>query len=631
MVSYYYKDNSKKLLRKDKRDDICRDIQKKFEIYYKDLEPTRKDALHIMKAIYPGYAKHKHSHKHILDTYEQYKSYKSAIRNATYKNYDSLVDIEGQNNESNNLASTYKASLIYDYNNINLDVTLDDCQDDWDIKGEASAYVCWKQEIVQVPFVREEPVFEEIVIDETTGETVEEIVDIRMVNDTMNVVEYEAVDIKRIDPFNLFYDKAMYQDWEHCFKMYRTFVPLQKILANQDYKLTKEEKDCLIEEVQKNTNISFEDLEKEQIDCETKFYSGMVEVLECDGDYLIPNTSDIIRRAEITIIAGKYIAQIGQSVKPKCPIVHGVYMRRPDTSRGQAPLKPAYILDKAENRCFDLQYRAWELNVNPVFLAPKGAFAPFTLLSPGKPLEYDPAIFGSQPPQKVDFSSGMRGFDFQQFFKQKMEGATGINQYIQGNPEGAVRTASESTYLYSGGNIRLSAEAGRFQSQFLRPLIKLHALYKKVYDTQDREVPMGDNRYAMVNEQVRTGNYIFLIGNNQTLVEREADIQKLFQLLSLPFFQSLATILDIRTASAFLKWLLNKINFKSTDQLFDLFNLSLTIEEGLEELGIPEDIRPQVKEQVEGFIGDNIPELVQITMMQAQQAEQQPGPEGQPL
>ena len=254
-------------------------------------------------------------------------------------------------------------------------------------------------------------------------------------------------------------------------------------------------------------------------------------------------------------------------------------------------MKISAILNDVENMCVDLMMKAWQLNVDPVFLAPKGAFPSYTRLVPGKPIEYEQTILGATAPQKIDFTSGLRGFDFDKFFKDKMEGATGITQYLLGSQEGAVRTASESTYIHAGATMRIAREAYLFQSRVILPIVKLHALFKKIYDVEPRYVRMPDNRYAEVTDEVRNGNYTFLLGDSQTSVEREAETQKLFQLLASPAFQSLTGIMDIQTATEFLKWLLNRMNFKDTDQIFEIINLNQQFRNQGSEMGVnPENL-----------------------------------------
>lgn len=582
MVTFYTKDNKKKLLTKDRRCAIASDIDTKFKLWYSDLYISRLETLKLLRDLFPGYANEGMKLKKVPSTYEQAKTYESAIYRATYQNYDGIVDIEGQDLRSNNLAGIYKASLVYDYNNINLKATLDEILKDWITKGEGSAYISWKENIIQVP---EKEIVQ--VYDEVSGQTYEEVQTVMK-----DVVTFRGVDVKRIDPHNLYFDKSQKENWDACGKVYRAFVPIQTILANTSYNLTSQEIKELKELTKPNEDIG--DYRNKVIDSGVKVIGSNIEVLEFYGDYMVPETLDVVRNAEIVIIAGKYVARMEQSKKPKCPIVYGSYLERPDTLRGQSPMKVPAILNDVENMCVDLMMKAWQLNVDPVFLAPKGSFPSYSRLVPGKPIEYDPTTLATSVPQKIDFSSGLRGFDFDKFFKEKIEGATGITQYLLGSQEGSVRTASESTYIHAGATMRVAREAYLFQSRIILPIVKLHALFKKIYDIEPRYVRMPDNRYAEVTDEVRNGNYTFLLGDSQTSVEREAETQKLFQLLSSPAFQSLAGIMDVQTASEFLKWLLNRMNFKETDQIFEIINLNQQMRNEGSNMGV----RP---ENLEGF------------------------------
>lgn len=579
MVTFYTKDNKKKLLTKDRRSAIASDIDTKFKLWYSDLYISRLETLKLLRDLFPGYANEGMKLKKVPSTYEQAKTYESAIYRATYQNYDGIVDIEGQDLRSNNLAGIYKASLVYDYNNINLKATLDEILKDWITKGEGSAYISWKENIIQVP---EKEVVQ--VYDEVSGQTYEEVQTVMK-----DVTTFRGVDVKRIDPHNLYFDKSQKENWDACGKVYRAFVPIQTILANTSYNLTSQEIKELKELTKPNEDIG--DYRNKVIDSGVKVIGSNIEVLEFYGDYMVPETLDVVRNAEIVIIAGKYVARMEQSKKPKCPIVYGSYLERPDTLRGQSPMKVPAILNDVENMCVDLMMKAWQLNVDPVFLAPKGSFPSYSRLVPGKPIEYDPTTLATSAPQKIDFSSGLRGFDFDKFFKEKIEGATGITQYLLGSQEGSVRTASESTYIHAGATMRVAREAYLFQSKIILPIVKLHALFKKIYDIEPRYVRMPDNRYAEVTDEVRNGNYTFLLGDSQTSVEREAETQKLFQLLSSPAFQSLAGIMDVQTASEFLKWLLNRMNFKETDQIFEIINLNQQMRNEGSNMGVkPENL-----------------------------------------
>ena len=573
MVVYFYKNNKKVNFTPDKRQGIVSDIVNKFEKYYPDLDTPKDESIEILQDLFPAYNNSDKLDK-IPSLYEQYKTYTSAIQRACYPNYDAVVDIEGQDFRSNQLASTYKASIVYDWYNIDFLTTLDKCQDDWTIKGEAAAYIYWKEEVVEVE--EEEP---DIVPDEVGFPTL-------VVNKVKrNISTFKGVDVKRIDPHNLYFDKSQVDDWEHCPKIYRDFIPVDRILADTSLKLTKEEKkelkDLVYNNYQRDNGIV-----DTTLDSKTKVYGNTVEVLEFEGDFVDPETYEIYHRVEATVIAGRYLGKFAESKKPKSSIVWAAYMKRPDTGRGQSPLRIPEILNQVQNMCADLTMASWRLQTYPTFLAPKGALPTYVDLEAGRPVEYNVDTFSGQAPQKLDFSNGLRGFEFSDFFQRKMENATGINQYMQGATDSSVRTAAESSYIHSGATMRMSREAHLFSHNFLFHLVRTYALFKKVYDTEDKEVPVGNGLFDKVTKEVREGDYTFIIGGSQSAMEREAETQKLFSLLGLPFLQTLGQTIDPYTSSEILMWILNRANFKATDQIQHLINLNGQLRKAAEQLGI---------------------------------------------
>lgn len=576
MVTFYYKANKKIKLTPQKREDICNQINNYFKSYYHDLDEAKADTCDIYSGLYPASEGNDKIDK-IPSLYEQYKTYTSAIQRACYPSYDAILDIKGLDARSNNLAGTYKASLVYDWYNIDLMQTLDKCQDDWAIKGECACYICWKEDINQIEV-------EEPVISYNQEQLIPEM---NMVKTKIDLETFAGVDVKRIDPHNLYFDKSQVDNWQHCRKIYRDFVPLETVLANEQYDLTRDERKDLKELVYNGGKVknSFE----KKIDENTKVYGSTVEVLEFEGDFVDAETLEVYRSMEATVVAGKYLTRFVESKKPRSSIIWSAYMKNPVTGRGQTPLKIPEILNAVQNMCADIMVRSWLLNTYPTFLAPKGVLPRHVDLTEGMVVEYSPEpLQGNAPPQKMDFSSGLRGFEFSDFFQRKMESATGINQYMQGAMDSSVRTASEAGYIHSGATMRMAREAHLFSHYFILPLVRTYALFKKVYDTADKEVPVGEDRYAIVNEEVRSGRYNFIIGGSQSAVEREAETQKIFTLFGLPVFQSLAGVLDPVTSAEFLKWTLNRMNFQDTDQIIDMLNMNGQLRQIAQQLGIRE-------------------------------------------
>ena len=186
MVTYFYKANKKVSLTPDRRQSICSDIKSMFKKYYKDLDPSRQETADILKSLFPDTNPDKM--EKVPDLYQQHQTYSSALFRACIPSYEAILDVNGLDLASNELASTYKASIIYDWENIELMKTLVKILYDWTVKGEASAYIQWKVETYQqVSTITNE-------YEDENGELVTETLKVRE-----DVPIFECTDVKYID------------------------------------------------------------------------------------------------------------------------------------------------------------------------------------------------------------------------------------------------------------------------------------------------------------------------------------------------------------------------------------------------------------------------------------------------
>lgn len=612
MRLYYYKDDNQKMLRKIDRDNIVDDICQKAKIWAEDVVEVRQDYERVNRELFPSTVPNRRDVKLIPDVYEQAQTYKANIYKSTYQNYDGMFDIEGEDPQSHSLSAILKASLVFDFYKVRLKDTLDKLLEDWVTKGEAAAFVHWDTKIDRK---REQALNVNI-----NPDTMEEVVEVT--NEVKDVITHSGANIKRIDPLNLFFDKSQRHNWCMCGKIYREFVPIQYVLNNTEYKFTKEERAELKQLVAQQDKNRIADIASEKHNMDTHIIGNTVEVLEYYGDYIIPDKGDVVRNVIMSVVAGKYLVHLEESQYPMCPIVYGTYLERPDTLRGQTPMKPTLLLNELENRCMDLQMEAWRLTVNPPILAPKGMINVGQRLEAGRPFEYNADVFdNTQRPVPMDFSAGMRGFDFQQFFKGKMEGATGISPYMQGTGgQGGVRTASESTYIYSGQTTRLSREAYLFSEKIVLPIVCSFYKMKREFEQGMQYVPVkqeGTLEYQQVTDEVRNGNYTFMIGNAQTAVEREQYVERILQVLQTPAFVSLTQRPEF-PALDFFKWVLNEVNFRQITSLVSALTMGQAIQEQGRAIGVPEGDMGTFQQAMNDMQLQAIPEFAnQLAQQQA--------------
>lgn len=616
MRFYYYKNDNKKEIKKIDRDNIAKDISDKCRTWHEDTQDVRDDYKRIIRDVFPSIVTGQQNKiKLIPDVYEQRQTYISNMFKATYSSYEGMFDVEGQDPEAHNVSAILKASLVYDFERINLKHTLDKILEDWTDKGEACAFIHWKTEVE-----RQRKQQENASIDPITGQPIIEIVNV-----IEDVVKESRATVRRIDPLNFYFDKSQKEDWCSCGKIIRNFVPLQYILSNKNYKLTPQERKDLKDKVAQNVNKKEDDIEETKYNIDTKFLGSTVEVLEYWGDYIIPDNGDVARNVVITIIAGEYVAQLEESQYPICPIVYGCCYERPDTLRGQTPLKPAILLNELENKCIDLQLKAWRLSVDPVMLAPKGMIPTGQKLVAGRPFEYNYNQFNeTTKPEKLDFSSGLRGFDFQEFLKRKMEGATGISPYMQGTGGfGGVRTASEATYIYSGQTTRLARESYTFSERIILPIVKGYFLMKKEFEQGNKLIKFdnsGVKSFAYVDDEVRKRDYQFIIGTAQSTVEHEQYVQKLFQVLQLPTFQAIVARPEFPSLD-FFKWVLNEVNFKQIDSLLYALTQQDMIANQGRMMGVQEKNLGEFVGDMRNVMNASIPDMANLLAQQQMNGE----------
>lgn len=613
MRFYYYKGDNKKEIKKIDRDNIAEDIVQKARCWHDDIERCEIDFKRIQEEIFPDTSDISEV-KLIPDVYEQAQTYKANIFKSTYQNADGMFDVEGQDVRSHNLAATYKASLVYDFDRIKLTATLDEMLDDWVYKGEAAAFVYWDKTVKRERQQQEQPILDEM----------GNLIGTEVINVMADVVVNSNANVKRLDPLNLFFDKTMRRDWCSCGKIIREFIPLEKVLANTQWKLTPDEIKELKETVYPNGTEHINNIDEEKLDIDKHIVGNTVEVLEYYGDYVIPEKYDVAKNVIITVIAGKYVAQIAESEYPMCPIIFATYNERPDTLRGQSPMKPTLFLNELENRCCDLNLHCWHLTANPAMLAPKGMINRDQKMKPGAPYEYNATSFSNLPaPRPLDFSAGIKGFDFQDYFKKKMEGATGVTPYMQGAVSGPVRTASESTYIYSGQTTRLSYDAHQFNYYVILPIVETFSELKKTFEEGNQSVPTKEGgclRFLQVDDEVRNGNYTFIMGTAQTSVEREQYVRRIFELLSAPSFQGIVGRPEF-PASEFFKWVLNEVGYRQIDTLTTALGLNEKIAQVGRDIGIQEKNMGGFVNDMGNLINENIPEFADILQEQLQDGQ----------
>ena len=146
---------------------------------------------------------------------------------------------------------------------------------------------------------------------------------------------------------------------------------------------------------------------------------------------------------------------------------------------------------------------------------------------------------------------------------------------------------------------------------------------KKEYEDTNPMVPVvrdGIKEYVEVTDEVRHGNYVFMIGNAQTAVEREQSVNKLFQLMGTPVFQTIVQRPEF-PAAEFFKWVMDELNYRQTNTLTQALGIRGAIRQEGNARGIPEGQMGNFINDMERGIMGTIPEFA--NMLQEQQSDGQ--------
>lgn len=111
-----------------------------------------------------------------------------------------------------------------------------------------------------------------------------------------------------------------------------------------------------------------------------------------------------------------------------------------------------------------------------------------------------------------------------------------------------------------------------------------------------------------------------MIGNAQTSVEREQSVQKLFQLMGAPAFQSIVQRPEFPSAE-FFTWVLNELNYRQTNTLTNALGIRQAIRDEANARGIPEGKVGRYVNDMEAGIKGAIPEFANMLDMQMANGE----------
>lgn len=485
---------------------------------------------------------------------EMYKVYKSAIIEACLSGYSALEEIEGMDAYSTLKVPELKKVRIGQFRQMALLEKLSaEILDDWELKGEAVAFIKLKEN-------KEEYRIKQTLIDENTQEPVLKF-------DMKEYVSYDSLTIDRINPYDFFVDAYDYQDDPRgCVKIIRSWVsPKQLLTSNQYPLLTQEDKKAIINSVGKNGTgytSSFWGTESDMYNYDTsKTMAKKIEVLNFYGDYI---TSDykVLKNIKATVV-GNRIANIKYSDLSTNRIIYAPYKIDDETHRGVTPLACTYAVDDLVNRVTDLFIQNLDDRGNPIMAYQKGSMSKQQVNDARRErrLEYTDVGGTGKPDYLAPPEISPQGLSLMEMILGQNKNVLGLNQYLAGNTDGAVRTARESSILFQKANARMRVETDVFSYRFLLPLfVSFYAFNRELALVLNK--PLADI-YADPELKV-------MVSTNASKADKEGELQRLMQMLNLPIAQMIFSNLTPAQVVLAVRYLMAKADLTDADNLLEL-------------------------------------------------------------
>ena len=325
---------------------------------------------------------------------------------------------------------------------------------------------------------------------------------------------FEGATVKNIDAQDFVFDIEQKNNWNACKKIYRTYASLNELKANKNNTYLTNE---VIEKI-KNSRQNAKNTDKYGISDD----SDKIEILELWGDIELENGK--IYENHLAVCANReVIIRFEPNPYVDSPFIHATLLENPATKRGISPLKAILPLQLVTNQIMNHQLDAYSLTVNPPYLAPSGAFKGEQRVEPGKIIEYDASLL-PQMPTPLNFSGAINGWDFVEYFKNSIEGTTGIYRTMAGSVANKNKTATELNYSVSGQNTRLNLLLDGINRKIILPMVE------KIADTIanfkfGRElitrVSEGKTEIFEITDEIRAGEYFYKYSDRKASLEHK--------------------------------------------------------------------------------------------------------------
>ena len=459
------------------------------------------------------------------EIYELSQTLKSHISQNLYSHPDAMFDVSGTTPQTQAFANKQKAMLVNTFENMKIEEELEKVIDSIVETGEATLFVGWETKVKQTR--RAQTLEEQLVNPSEKGFVVEER------------VIYDNAKIRHINAEDFVFDKNNCNHWDKCAKIYRTYMSIDDIRNDSSNNMLNREKLEVLKGVVANKKTRGED---------PSTYGKKLEILEFWGDIELPN-GKVLKNWLVTVAGRREIIRFESNPFVINPFIHANIIECPATKRGISPLRVALILNNISSTILNKQIDALALMMNPPYLAPKGCFKGEQDVKPGKIIEYDSALMPTAP-TPLSFDKAMQGWDFLNYFKNTIEGATGIFKNMAGSLQSRERTATELNYSVNGQEARLNMILDSINRKIIVPMVEKTAEIIANFKLGREVIGLTEHGKVMfleIDDNIRNGNYIYRYGDRKATFERRLRFKELFEVVR--------SFANIPTVSSQVDWL----------------------------------------------------------------------------
>ena len=530
------KENSIKKLSKGDENSLVKSITENFKIYNEKRSQNLQNSNALIDEIF-------FKNKFVTNTSDKNTNWKSKIKMCklfmfyqtlkafiwrnVYSNVNSMFDVSGENQDSDNFSNKQKAMLVDILEKMNYQKTCDTVIDNALLYGELISFTAWKKRYEE--YRRPIEFFKNIFSDDFQKlPRVMEAISQGKNYWTDSKKIYDNPFIYPVNPATLVFDVSQKDNWDDCPKIYRSFKCPQDIINNQLYSIDSLTASEIKNLVKTNNEPYNKDVKKhldEVVDGQT------VEILEHWGDLKLSDGT-ILKNWHAVVVARKYLVRFKKNETIINPFTYGTFIQDPESKRGISPLYSILSIAHAQEDLFNRTLNMQALSENPPLLAPEGFFTQEEInLYPGKIIEYGDNLSPSAAFKQLTFEHTVFSNDIS-FLDSLMSEVSGIYPSMIGIDEDSVKTATEITTKTQGQMTRLAMLLDIINQYLIIPNVKNVAKLCADFKSGIETVYINKNNQKElieIDDSVRQADYKYTYSDRTMINEKSNKADLLVQ------------------------------------------------------------------------------------------------------